>query len=70
MTEQKITPCLWFDFNAEEARRCRRLELDCAGDAEAPRLGVRHHRRIALEKVLRVGKVFDQLAASVAVIDS
>jgi len=19
MTEQKITPCLWFDFNAEEA---------------------------------------------------
>jgi predicted 3-demethylubiquinone-9 3-methyltransferase (glyoxalase superfamily) len=20
MTEQKITPCLWFDFNAEEAR--------------------------------------------------
>jgi hypothetical protein len=51
-------------------RRGRRLELGCAGDAEAPRLGVRHHRGVALEKVLRVAKVFDQLAAGVTIIES
>jgi hypothetical protein len=51
-------------------RRWRRLELDCAGDAEAPRLGGRHHRGVALEKALRVGKVFDQVAASVVIIES
>jgi hypothetical protein len=50
--------------------RWRWLEFDRAGDAEAPRLGARQHLGIALEKVLRVGKVFDQRATSVAVIDS
>src|ERR1700677_5268924 len=44
--------------------RWRWLEFDRAGDAEAPRLGARQHLGIALEKVLRVGKVFDQRATS------